>query len=343
MKRLSMLVFFSCLFLVAELRPLLAQDVTRAAAEMTKATETFLATLTPEQRAKAEFAMTDEERLNWHFVPRTRKGLPLKEMTPPQREAAHALLRSGLSERGYLKATTIISLEEILYELENKSPRRDSSLYFFSVFGKPDPKDAWGWRFEGHHLSAQFTLVAGRAVAIGPSFFGANPATIRDGPRKGTRALAGEEDLARKLVISLTDEQKQTAIFAAKAPSDIITGNARKVKKLEPLGLAATRLAPDQAELLKSLLKEHVFRHRTDVAEATLKQIEVAGPEKIFFAWAGGVESGQGHYYRIQGPSFLIEYDNTQNNANHVHAVWRDLENDFGEDLLRKHYDEQHK
>lgn len=341
--KMQRFVHVGALALLACSLPMAAHDIPRAAAEMARAAERFLAALTDEQRAQALFAMNDAERLNWHFVPRARKGLPLKQMTPAQREAAEALLRSSLSEQGYGKATAIIQLEQILYELENQSPMRDPGNFYFSIFGQPDPKGVWGWRIEGHHLSVHFTLADGVAAAFGPSFFGANPATVQEGRRKGTRPLAAEEDLARRLVRSLTEEQKLVTIFAAQAPRDILSGAARKARPLEPLGLPAAQLSPAQAELLKSLLKEYVFRHRAEIAEATLEKIEAAGPQNIHFAWAGGLEAGQGHYYRIQGPSFLIEYDNTQNNANHIHTVWRDLENDFGEDLLRKHYEEHHK
>jgi hypothetical protein len=312
-----------------------------AAEEMVEAANNFLAALNDEQKAQATFNWKEEERLNWHFIPRARKGLPLKEMTPAQRHLAYALLNSALSQRGFIKATTIMSLEEILRELEQgKGPVRDSELYFVSVFGKPDLKGAWGWRVEGHHLSLNFTL-AREHISVTPSFFGSNPGEVRSGARKGVRVLAAEEDLARKLVKSFNDEQRRVAIYTNTAPSDIITSADRKARVLSPAGLAASRMNPEQAHLLQSLIREYVYRYRPEVADQDLKKIQHAGSEKISFAWAGGVEPGQGHYYRIQGPSFLMEYDNTQNNANHIHAVWRDLENDFGEDLLRKHY-EQH-
>jgi len=307
--------------------------------EMAEAAENFLAALTPDQKAKAVYEFKHDERLDWHFIPKPRKGLPFKEMTPPQRLLAHALLSSGLSQRGYMKATTIMSLEQILYDLEDKAPHRDADLYFVTVFGQPG-KSFWGWRVEGHHLSLNFALDGDQVLAVTPSFFGANPAQIQAGPRKGLRTLADEEDLARQLVKSLSTEQRSVAIVATNAPRDIITGSDRKAHALEPVGIPAKNLNADQRELLLKLIKEYVFRYRPEIAEADLKAIQEAGEDKIQFAWAGGLESGQGHYYRIQGPSFLMEYDNTQDGANHIHSVWRDLLNDFGEDLLRKHYDQ---
>jgi len=314
------------------------------AEEMAEAARNFLASLTTEQQAKASFEWKDGERQNWHFIPKPRKGLPLKELTPAQRPLAHALLGSGLSQRGYLKATTIISLEQILHELEQGTGGRmvrDPELYYVSVFGKPGAKDAWGWRVEGHHLALNFTIVKGQHIAVTPSFFGSNPAEVRSGPRKGLRVLAAEEDIARKLVQSLSEEQKKIAIYTNTAPSDIITGTNRNVQLLKPDGLAMNKLTKQQAEMLWDLVQEYVRRNRAEVADKDLEKIQNAGLDKVYFAWAGSVEPGKGHYYRIQGPTFLMEYDNTQNNANHIHAVWRDLQNDFGEDLLKKHY-EQH-
>lgn len=310
--------------------------------EMSEAANNFLASLTPEQQTKARFELKDDERKNWHFIPKDRKGLPIKEMTPAQRNLAHALLSTGMSQRGYVKAVTIMSLEQVLQELEGAGRRfpRDVELYFLTIFGNPGDKEAWGWRFEGHHLAINFTVVNGKDVSATPSFMGTNPAEVREGPRKGLRVLAEEEDLARQLVKSFNEEQKKTAIYTNTAPADIITAAERKATVLATTGLAASRMNKGQSKLLLELIREYVYRHRAEVADHDLARIQKAGFNKIHFAWAGGLERGQPHYYRIQGPTFLMEYDNTQNNANHIHAVWRDFENDFGDDLLRKHYDQ---
>jgi hypothetical protein len=315
-----------------------------AAQEMAEAANNFLAALSDEQRAKATFDFKKDERQNWHFIPKDRNGLTLKEMTIPQRHLAYALLNSAMSQRGFMKATTIMSLEQILKELEQGGRMvRDAELYYFSVFGKPGAQDAWGWRVEGHHLSLNFTIAKGHDVAVTPSFFGSNPAEVRIGPRKGLRVLASEEDIARQLVSSLSQEQKKVAIYTNVAPSDIITGTNRSLRVLKPEGLAMGKMTKPQSELLWQLVQEYVRRYRSEVADKDLEKIQNADLQKITFAWAGTTEPGKGHYYRVQGPTFLMEYDNTQNNANHVHAVWRDLQNDFGEDLLRKHYDQDHK
>lgn len=339
------LILTFCLFLpFAPIAQAHSESEQIAAEEMADAANRFLAALSPEQRQKAVYELQSDERMNWHFIPKTRNGLPVKEMTPEQRPLAIALLNSGLSHRAFLKASTIMTLEQILHEVEQgKGPKRDPELYFVTIFGTPGSKGAWGWRFEGHHLAFNFTIVDGHHVSATPSFFGSNPAEVRTGPRKGLRVLAPEEDLARELVRSLNEEQKRVAIYSNEAPKDIITGADRKARLLKPDGIAASKLTDAQAELLWKTIKEYVYRARGEMADIDLKKVEKAGKDKIFFAWAGSTEKGQGHYYRIQGPTFLLEYDNTQNNANHVHAVWRDLESDFGEDLLREHYRKDHK
>ena len=318
------------------LRPALGQS---PGAELAQAANNFLAALTPDQKAKAVFELKSDERVNWHFIPKERQGLPFKEMTPAQKHLAHALLGSILSQRGHFKVATVMSLEQVLFELENGAPHRDADLYYFSIFGTPG-KDVWGWRVEGHHLSLNFLVRGDAVLANTPSFIGVNPGEVRSGPRQGLRLLAAEEDLGRQLAKSLDENQRKLGLLATEAPKDIITAASRKVKPLEPAGLPTTQLNPEQRELLKKLIQEYIYRHRPEVAEADRKKIEAAGWQNITFAWAGSLEPGQGHYYRIQGPTFLLEYDNTQNNANHIHTVWRDFENDFGEDTLRKHYEQ---
>jgi hypothetical protein len=307
---------------------------------MASAARNFLASLTPAQTAKAVMPFDSEERFNWHYIPRPRLGLPFKEMTPSQQHLAHALLSSCLSQRGYLKATTIMSLEEVLKVLENDDGnRRDPEKYYFSIFGEPSEKAAWGLRVEGHHLSLNFTITGGH-IASSPTFFGANPAEVREGPRKGLRALPGEEDLARALVKALTPDQRAEAIVAKTAYADILTEASRKAALAgQPSGLSASKMTAAQRELLVNLLAEYVNNVPDDVAEKRLTQIKAAG-NALYFAWAGGIEKGEPHYYRVQSPAFLVEYDDTQNGANHIHSVWRDYKDDFGVDLLEQHYRE---
>jgi hypothetical protein len=318
----------------------------KSSAGMASAARNFLAALTPEQRAKTTFKFEDEQRFVWHFIPDSmfpRKGLPFKEMDPTQQKLAHAFLSSGLSQRGYMKAATIMSLETILKELEQgKGPVRDTDLYFFSVFGEPSETQTWGWRVEGHHLSLNFAVVNGQLIASAPRFFGSNPAEVKSGPRQGLRVLGQEEDLGRDLARALTPEQLKVAIIDATAPKDIITSNSRKAEIGKPAGLAAAKMTKAQVEKLNNLIGEYAQNLPEEVASEELGRLKQAGIDKIHFAWAGGLERGTPHYYRVQGPTFLVEYDNTQNNANHVHAVWRGFDRDFGLDLLKLHYDKDH-
>lgn len=313
-----------------------------SSAQMAEAANRFLAALTPGQRAKAMFAFQEEERQNWHYVPIERKGLALREMTPAQKHLASALLSAGLSQQGYIKAETIMSLEDVLRVMEHGSgPERDPEKYYFSVFGQPSPDGTWGYRVEGHHLSQNFTVVGGH-VAGAPSFFGANPAEVREGPRKGLRTLAGEEDLGRAVIQSLDPEQRKVAVVDPQAYKDILTADSRQAAlKGQPTGLPASKMSAKQFELLTALLEEYVRNMPAQIAQSREEQIRKAGQD-IYFAWAGGTEKGDPHYYRVQTAAFLIEYDDTQNDANHIHSVWRDFNGDFGVDLLKLHYQASH-
>ena len=305
---------------------------------MAEAARSFLAGLDADSRAKAQLAFDAEERFNWHFVPRPRAGLPLKQMSEPQRKTAMDLLRAGLSEKGYTKAETIRTLETVLAEIEKDPVRRDPELYYVTVFGEPSAKATWGWRFEGHHISLNWTLVRGASIASTPQFFGSNPAEVRSGPRKGTRALAAEEDLARALLGSLTEAQRGQAVLSPSAPDDILTSNTRKAAMQEDRGVAYADLSQEQRGLLLAVIEEYAGAQPKPLAQGRLERLRAAGLDRLRFAWMGGASRGERHYYRIQGPTFLIEYDNTQNDANHIHAVWRDFDGDFGVDLLEEHY-----
>ena len=307
-------------------------------AGMLEAADAFLASLSAVQRAKAQFAFEDAERLNWHFVPRARRGLSLKEMSAQQRELARGILRAGLSQRGYLTASTIIELELVLREMGENPAVRDPELYYFSIFGTPSRAAPWGFRAEGHHLSLNFTLVRDTLIATAPAFFGANPAEVRRGARRGLRALADEEDIGRELVLALDERQRAAALISATAPRDIVTGNAARVDPLSPIGIRVTELRPEQAAILVRLLEVYLGRMAEPLAAPRRAALERTNFREVAFAWAGSTRRGEAHYYRIQGPSFLVEYDNTQNGANHIHTVWRDFDGDFGRDLLREHY-----
>jgi hypothetical protein len=313
-----------------------------ASAEMAASAKRFLAVLTPEQKAKATFPFAEAERENWHFIPRGRKGLPIKEMTYAQRLLAQALIATGLSHRGYAKALGIMSLEALLAELEKDrtgGPVRDPELYFISIFGTPG-EEPWGWRCEGHHLSLNFTSAAGLPPSLTPSFWGSNPGEVKSGPRAGMRVLEVEEELGRALVKSLDEAQKKKAIVLAEAPKEIFNLPGRSDTK--PEGIAWPDLNAAQREMLMKLIREYLFRHRPDVAAEDLAKLEKTGLDRLHFTWAGGVERGEPHYYRVQSGRFVLEYDNVQNGANHVHCVWRDFERDFGRDVLAEHYKAEH-
>ena len=311
----------------------------RPDAEMAKAANALIAAVGKADPALGKLLMKfeDEERFNWHFIPRARKGLPLKEMTEPQRQAAMALLKTGLSASGYSRAEAIRSLEDVLFA-QSKSPTRDRELYFFTIFGTPGA-DRWGWRYEGHHLAQNWTIVSGKAVATTPAFFGANPAEVMDGPMKGTRALKGEADLGWALLGVLTDDQRKQAVVSDTAPNDILTMNSRKAAMQENSGITYTSLNQKQQAMLMRLVTEHANAQAPALAAARMAKVK-ASTGSIRFAWMGATTPAPGaaHYYRIQGVSFLIEYDNTQNRANHQHIVWRDFNGDFGDDLLAMHY-----
>lgn len=308
------------------------------ATTMAAAAQTFLGTLDPAQKAKAQLPFDSEERFNWFYIPKDRVGLPLKQMTPPQRDATMALLQAGLSEKGYTKAEAIRALEPVLAAIENNPVRRDPELYYVSIFGDPSPTGTWGWRYEGHHLSQNWTVVRGQSIASSPQFFGSNPAEVRSGPKKGTRVLAAEEDLARALLEGLTDAQRTKAVISAEAPDDMLTANTRKAAIQADRGISYDELTPEQRGLLMAVIEEYAGAQQRPIAQKRLEVLRAAGLGVVKFAWMGGLERGKRHYYRIQGPTFLIEYDNTQNDANHIHAVWRDFTGDFGVDLLSEHY-----
>jgi hypothetical protein len=323
----------------------------RSPAAMADAASKLLASLTLEQRQDAAFPFESSEREHWGFVPTElfpRRGLILGRMNEAQRKLAHDLLRAGLSQRGYLTASSIMDLEVVLRGIEDAGGGdaarpgatrmvRDPVKYFVSVFGTPSPRGTWGWRVEGHHVSLNFTIVNGALVASAPSFFGSNPAEVKDGPRKGLRILAAEEDTARALLMALDEQQRGKAVINKAAPNDIATMNAVKIDPLAGSGIPVAELRPDQRDLLMKIVDAYVSAMASDVAEDRMARLRKAGLDKLVFAWAGDAERGKRHYYRVQGPTFLIEYDNTQNDANHIHSVWRDFQGDFGRDLLREH------
>ena len=312
--------------------------------DLAKKANIFLNTLSTELRTQAQFTFGDAERFNWNFVPIARKGPSFRDFDEEQKNAAISLLRASLSDQGYQKVQGIIELETVLKALEKRTPAdnyRDPLNYHISIFGEPSSSKEWGWRFEGHHISLNFSSLKGVLVSSTPSFLGSNPGIVNSGDKKGTEILKKEMELGFLLLNSLDEQQLKKTRFAETAPPEIITGNSRKASLLRPLGIEFRELNAGQKKIFIQLLDVYIKNYASKFSEKLLANIKKTGLDDLHFAWAGSLNPGSGHYYRIQGRALLIEYDNTQNNANHVHTVVRDLSNDFGEDVLKGHYQKQ--
>ncbi len=327
------------MFLIAKLS---AQDLSE------KATA-FINTLSPTLKENALFAFEDSERYNWNFVPVSRKGPTFNDFDEKQRQSALDLLKASLSGEGFKKSREIMELEKVLIIIENNrlrmadgSPMRDPLNYHFCIFGKPSPDGVWGWRFEGHHISWNFTSGQGKLLSATPSFLGSNPGIVKIEQQRGKEVLKQESELGFDLVNSLSKDQLKITKFAENAPREILTGNDREVKKMETTGISYKALTAPQKDLFMRLLNVYIGNYIFDFSETLRAKIADAGLDNLHFAWAGGLREGIAHYYRIQGPTLLIEYDNIQNDANHVHTVVRDLTNDFAEDVLKAHYEQEH-
>ncbi len=359
------------------------------ASRMAECATKFLGSLDEEQHAKAQFDFENQtERTRWFYTPNVRNGLTLREMSRVQIRLAHRLIALGVSRTGFATMTAIMGLEPLLDYNENWATpdhNRDPLRYYLSIFGEPSDSAAWGWRFEGHHVSLNYTIVGGQLIAPTPTFFGANPADAPSGAHAFLRPLMATEDLARELVRSLSDEQRAVAVLSPIAPPDLMTANrpmlvdgavtiapsiiqgyatsadamecatlaqfqrgytveheSRLAYTFTPKGLSASAMLPAQHEMLDQLIREYVNRMSDEIAELELARLRAHGMDDVHLVWAGGMERRQGHYYRLQGARFLIEYDNTQDDANHIHSVWRDAVNDYGADLLARHYATAH-
>ncbi len=310
------------------------QPAAKAGLGMADAAKGYLAAITPEQRTIVSFRYDDPERVNWHFIPRERKGLPLKALEGAPLQAAHKLIRSGLSEAGYDQALNVMSLEEVLYLIEPgerayRRDRRDPGKYYISIFGEPSDTGLWGWRVEGHHLCLNFSIKDGKVISSTPEFFGANPGSIEAGKGREVRVLGPEEDIARQILKLCTPEQQKLCWISKEAPGEVPGPNVAQPVVTEPVGLFASQMSDDQKKLLQELLGEYLKNLPADIEEERLSVLNSAGIDKIAFAWYGEPDLHQPHHYRVQGPTFVIEYNNTQNNANHVHSMWRNLAGDF--------------
>jgi hypothetical protein len=320
---------------------LVAREERPTADQMTEAGEQFVESLSPELKEKAQFGFDDPHRTAWFFTPQqdkdrhfTRKGVRFEEMNDEQKKKALALLKTGTSTHGYEQATTIMSLENILKDLEKKGAMvRNPDWYFVSVFGKPSKTGKWGWRIEGHHLSVSFTLDRGQIESPTPYFFGANPAVVKNGPRAGLRTLPECEDLARELIKSLDADQVKVARQDKQFPE--IAENTPAAKVAEPVGLAAAKMTDKQRDTLVKLMEAYTNRMPPNVGAAEMKAAKDAGIEKVYFAYSGETEPGKPYTYQVQGPTFIAQFLNVQadsagNPANHIHSVWRRLPTDFG-------------
>jgi len=304
----------------------------------------FVNSLTEEEKKKAVFPFDEMNRYEWHYLPATmvaRTGVAVKDLDNSQKLVLDTLLQAYLSDEGYKRTKNIIGNELLLKEMQPDNPNRIPENYFVSVYGSPGKDSIWGWKFSGHHVALNFTIV-NEQLAFAPFFFGIYPAEIKDGLKKGQRIIRDEEDLGFTLVNSFTPEQKQKALFQLKAFSDIVTTNAMQVGPLKPVGIFASDLTHAQKTALNKLIVAYLLSMPKTIAKTRMEKITTEDMDSISFGWAGGTGPGIPHYYRVQGKTFLIEFDNTQNNANHIHTVWRDFNGDFGEDLLSEHYHESH-
>ena len=317
------------------------QAHTKMAQRMSEAGSKFLNSLSQDQKGKACFEYLDGERIFWYYPPMNRHGLALRDMESNQRELAFKLMSTGLTDRSFDQARQIIALEDVLGPLEKergvKSFKRDPELYYFTVFGTPGGDDPWAWRAEGHHVSLHFSVWKDEIISMTPFFFGANPAEVRKGPKNGLRILSPREDIAFDLMDSFDEGQKKKAIIYGTAPYDIITYNSSKVSLPAEEGLSIAKMSGTQREIIKSLISEYINQVPEELAQKKYSELDKYGLENIHFAWGGATDPSGEHYYRLHGGNFVVEFDNRQNGANHIHSVWRDVDNDFAEDVMRQH------
>lgn len=324
--------------------------------DMVAAAEAFLATVADgpggienavgynrQELLKLDFA--DDARTNYVYWPYLRKGLPLDYMSARQKVLAHDLLKTAMSAKGYLSVIQVMQLEKILSDNEVIGFPRGPENYTLAIFGTPSMDNQWGWRFEGHHLSLNFAVANGE-ISVTPTFFGASPAEIRTGTMAGFRSQHYVHDAGLDLVNALSHRQRQDAIEESNLPSDILAGTLNRPrdswedwKSLPQTGIAISSLDPMQKQLAQQIIDEVITVYRPEISMAYLNQVEI---NELRFTWIGSTDGGEAHYWRLDGPDFFFEYDLVQGNGNHVHAVWRSKEGDFGEDLLMQHRQESH-
>lgn len=311
----------------------------KVTAEIAEACNKWLNSLSPEQKAKGTYDFRDGERIFWYYPPLNRHGLPLRDMDAKQRELAYGIIDASLAPDTAQKAKLIMEHELVLGPLEVEEGTanwdRNPELYYWTVFGEPGGEGPWGWRAEGHHVSLHINAWDDKIISVTPFFLGANPAEVFKGPKQGLRILDRREDLAFELINSFDDKQKAKAIIHDKAPWDIPTYNSSKAAVHDNEGVSGAEMTGTQKETLMSLIAEYVNQLRPEIAEAKMADLRAKGLEDFRVVWAGGTDRSRDHYYRIHGGKFIVEFDNQQNGANHIHSVWRDVDNDFGEDVMR--------
>ena len=315
-----------------------ARAQTSATAEVEAAARAFLASLSPSERDRASFAFGSAERTRWHWtVPSAvpRNGLPLGGVSTETRRLALRLLRASTSASGYRKALDIMALQGVLERISPSSGSFDPDLYYVSVFGTPGAP-RWGWRLEGHHLSRHFTVVAGTLVAE-PFFLGAWPTRAGSGFRsvaRGDRTMPREEDAAREIVLLLDGRLRRQVVFSSESLTDHITQNAATVRPLDQVGVLTADLPSAAQRRVLELIRTYLANHPRTMAREAFTRIERAGLARTRFGWAGSTRPGVPQYYRLQGPTFLLEFDNSRDSGTHIHSVWRDFERDFGRHLI---------
>jgi len=299
----------------------------------------FLNSLNARQRAKAVLDLDDPKKEDWHFFPSTmfvREGISIEELNSEQRDNLHELLQSMLSKSGYETTMEIIELENVLRTLSGDTIMRNPEKYFTTFYGNPISDDIWSMSFEGHHISLNLT-VSGEEIIASPRFFGANPARIPSGAREGDRTLDVEEDMGFGLLNSMDKAQLEKTIFRKEPYREIVSQNLPKITPMDPVGISYSELNTAQQKMLIELIDQYISVMPENVAKKRREKVMLEDLNDLHFGWVGANQLGAAHYFRIQGKTFLIEFDNSQNNANHIHTVWRDFDGDFGRDLIHEH------
>jgi len=319
-----------------------AREVVSAGKAMASHAKAFLESLTPDQRTSATCDFNSSQRMSWHYVPlEKRKGVALQNLDKSQRRLAMTVLKAATSDTGYEKSETTMQLDAIIRHFEPSNTLRDPELYYFTVYGTPADVGRWGLSIEGHHLSLNYVIQDGRIACATPLFIGANPARVIDNAgthiKTGTHILRTEEELAAKLIQSLTPEQRASAVIAEKSPMDMKEGHKPQTTATDPQGISATKLSTDQKQTLTQFI-ETVFQNAPgEIAKPSFERAK-SEMDQISIAWMGGTKAEEPHSCRVLGPSLLILFYKTQNDAsgnpvNHTHVLWRTPGKDFGADL----------